>query len=144
MKRRYGILIAIIFFISGLLLGKGAVVPDPISVPQSGRMDVAEQTVNFILDFDEEQLRTFPQIRFTEGETVWEVLNRTMVVAGIALHYKDYGDMGVFLEGIDGAVNTGDTYWQYWINGQYAEVGASAYHLQPGDTILWKLTKSRQ
>ncbi len=46
---------------------------------------------------------------------------------------KDYGN-GKMVVGIDGV--NGD--WVYFVNGDYAGIGAAAYYLEDGDEIYWE------
>ncbi len=46
---------------------------------------------------------------------------------------KDYG-YGKMVVGIDGV--NGD--WVYFVNGDYAGIGAAAYYLEDGDEIYWE------
>lgn len=65
------------------------------------------------------------------------------LVLGTNLEIKteEFPPFGVMITGINGFKNGDDSkYWQYLINGKYAEVGASAYIPQPNDQIEWKFT----
>lgn len=52
--------------------------------------------------------------------------------------YIEYSNGDVFIEAIDGLANESPKYWQYWINGKYAQVSASAYLLNDSTIIEWK------
>ena len=67
-----------------------------------------------------------------EGSNVLDL----MTVCGIP--FEGQGGFVTSINGIsqDEAANK---YWIYYINGEYAPVGASEYIVQDGDEILWKL-----
>jgi hypothetical protein len=77
--------------------------------------------------------------------TVFSVLQSATASLGIALAYQDYPGMGYLIKKVGDKVNgTGGAYWQYWVNGKYAQEGADHTPVQPGDTIDWKFTNSQQ
>jgi len=55
------------------------------------------------------------------------------------------GELGIFIESINGVPEgvAKDKWWQFWVNNQYSNVGASAYTVNPGDIIEWKFTKGQ-
>lgn len=59
--------------------------------------------------------------------------------------YKDYGDLGMLVESINGiAGNTKtNTYWIFYVNGQSATTGASQTKLKNNDTIMWRYEAAR-
>ena len=79
-----------------------------------------------------------------ERETVFLATQRLVCERGIEFDYEDYGDMGMLVTSIGGRSGGGGVYWQYWINGEYAQVGASAYEIRDGDRIEWRLTNAQQ
>jgi hypothetical protein len=60
----------------------------------------------------------------------------------ITMQYKDYGgEMGVFIQKINNAGDDGSNkWWQYWINGKYANVGVSGYMPAKNDSIEFRYT----
>ncbi len=47
--------------------------------------------------------------------------------------------MGDLITQIGDRVNgTGGNYWQYWVNNNYASVGADSYIVKGRDVIEWK------
>ncbi len=60
---------------------------------------------------------------------------------------KEYfsGYNSFLIEGIGNFSNGNqDRYWQYYINGNYANMGCSAYVLDDNDTVLWSFEPSQQ
>ena len=53
------------------------------------------------------------------------------------VQYTEYPNGEVFINGIDGLQNKDPNYWRYWINQDYAQVGAASYHVEEGDEIEW-------
>ena len=46
---------------------------------------------------------------------------------------------GVFVTEINGSANgEGDRYWQYWVNGVYADLAADRTGLHNDDVVLWR------
>ena len=44
-----------------------------------------------------------------------------------------------FIDGINGITNgDDDRYWQYYVNGEFANVGCSQYILHNGDLVEWR------
>ena len=58
------------------------------------------------------------------GSTVFDALNKTFRV-----EYSTHPIYGVFVEGINGVMNTQSVYWFYFVNGRHADVGVSSYVL---------------
>lgn len=59
------------------------------------------------------------------------------------LKYKIYSGGAVFIEGIDGVINNinlSNHNWLYYVNGEFARVGASGYFLNHSDLINWNYT----
>ncbi len=48
---------------------------------------------------------------------------------------KDYGKAGKFVISINGLAGDNSAYWAFYLNGKYAEKGASQTILKKGDTI---------
>ena len=78
---------------------------------------------------------------FTEDENLYDALRAATLEEGIAMTSKEYPGIGYLVESIGTDKNgTGGKYWQFWVNDEYAAVGASDYKINPGDIIEWKFT----
>lgn len=78
------------------------------------------------------------------GETLFELMHRLEIENEVQLSYKTFPGLGVLIESIGEKKNgEGGAYWQYWINNQYAKVGASEYLPKEGDEILWRYTNQK-
>lgn len=83
-------------------------------------------------------------VTFTEGETVFDVLNRICNERNIQIEYSYtplYGSY--YIEGInhlyefDCGQQSG---WMYKVNGWFPNYGCSSYKLEGGETIVWAYT----
>ncbi len=106
----------------------------------------AEIYVDLTIDYGSGNIQEFKDLSLSPKSSVYDLLKVAEKSNGLGLQVKDYGsDMGVLIEGLGGVSNnprTG-TYWQLWVNGSYAQVGASAYELNSGDKVEWKYTNSQ-
>ncbi len=85
------------------------------------------------------------QVEIQGNETVFSILLKASEQNSFDLDYTNYGgDMGIFVEKIGNLENSDDwsSFWQYWINGQYATVGCSVQSVKEGDTIEWRCASS--
>lgn len=58
-----------------------------------------------------------------------------LVQSQVTAETKDYGDAGKFVTSINGLAGSSEYYWAFYLNGKYAETGASKTTLKKGDTI---------
>jgi len=137
------ILLLALIFTAGFYVGQGFTIKLPDGQTLSIREGVKQ--VSLMLDFGDGKIITFNNINVADGQNVFEVLNKVVSENDIVLEYKDYGDMGVFIESIDKIANDFKTnrFWQYWVNNEYANVGASNYLLKGGDMVEWKYVKGQ-
>lgn len=150
MKLLAKIIIIIAIFSSGFYFGRHyAVAPvdflnnSASSTPASdGNKDAARQNqIDIKINFSDDNIKEFNGIEIKENETVFYLLKKTTEKNNIELKYKDYGgDMGVLIESINGTANDAKTnkYWQFWVNGEYSNIGASGCKLKSGDSVEWK------
>ena len=118
-------------------------------------------TVTFVIDFDGGNPRipevrevgcvklringttwTFTGVPVGNGTTVYDALVNLSSWFGFELKVKWYS-LGPFIDGIAG-VNSDPVrgmYWIYYVNGQYAQVGAGSYVLGGGELVLWRYEK---
>lgn len=83
-------------------------------------------------------------VEFTEGETVFDVLNRVCEYAGIQIEYS-WTPMynSYYIEGINHLYEFdcgNESGWMYKVNGWFPNYGCSSYYLEDGDTIVWCYT----
>ncbi|MHA1754476.1 MAG: DUF4430 domain-containing protein [Candidatus Odinarchaeia archaeon] len=66
-------------------------------------------------------------------------LSATILVA--IVNYTIHPVYGAYVTGINGVEGDSNHYWAFYINGEYASVGASSYIVLNGDTITWVYTE---
>ncbi len=83
-------------------------------------------------------------VSFQEGESVFDVLQRTCRANGIPMEFTMTPVyQSAYIEGIgnlyefDCGAASG---WMYAVNGVYPNYGCSKYPLKPGDVITWRYT----
>jgi hypothetical protein len=136
------ILIALIFgFYGGVLYQEKQ---------QKKSIAVSTQTeipaVDLMLDFGDGKIKTYNNIAIAAGTTVFSVIEKISKENGLDLSAKYYGSgMGAFFEGIDGYTNdySSDKYWQFWVDNEYAKIGAGSYALRGGEVVEWKYVKEQ-
>ena len=148
MKFLAKIIIIVAVFFSGFYFGQQYAAEPAVqdSQPTICKPEQEQKYASLTLDFGNGDIKTFSDIAIADNVSVFEVLQKVVSENNIELNYKDYGgDMGVFIELIGGKQNDFNSgyYWQYWVNGQYAKVGASSYKLQGGDVVEWKYVKGQ-
>ena len=98
---------------------------------------------SIMIDFGNNPLKIQHDIPISEGDSIYDTLVTMSTVQNFTLQATDYGEMGVFVEGIDTVTGSSLTWWQVWINNEYATAGASSIATKPNDVILWKLTNEQ-
>ncbi|MCX6785183.1 MAG: DUF4430 domain-containing protein [Candidatus Komeilibacteria bacterium] len=69
------------------------------------------------------------------------VLTALQAIKDLPVETKDYGQLGVLITKIGDVANGQEgKYWQYWLNGVYATVGAGQQAIKTNDIIQWKFT----
>jgi len=76
---------------------------------------------------------------FNKGDTLKDVLDKSVKSAIIYVNGKDYPDLGFFVTDIGSLHSGGGKNLIYYINGKESSVGVSSYVPQNGDIIDWKL-----
>jgi len=136
----FGVLFGVLVF--GVLLGVTLVNVGYVPVNPDRSVGVAAQeqrqiiAVQLTVDYGNGDTQMFLAQELRSGDSVLTLLEKS----GVALEKRNFPGVGVFIEAINGVHNTGNYYWQFWVNGEYATVGASQYALQHGDQVLWKRT----
>lgn len=141
MKILSKIFILVIVFLIGLFLGQYF---SKIQLPRETEVE-KEIEVSLSLDFGQGNIKTFEGIRLEEEKTVLDLLEKVTEENDLEFSFKQYPDLGVFVESIDNVVNDFERnlWWQYWVNGEYAIIGASNYQLKNGDSVEWKYIESQ-
>jgi len=82
---------------------------------------------------------TTVQLQFAPGAIFYDALTQAKIKKQIEFNGKNYPGLGFFVTDIGTLHSGGGKYLLYYINGQEATVGVSAYTLKDGDIIEWKL-----
>lgn len=81
------------------------------------------------------------QIGFKEGDTVFDVLEKTLVLNNI--HYEYNKTSNVYIEGINNIYefDCGElSGWMYKVNGEFPNKACDTYKLKDGDVVEWVYT----
>ncbi len=139
------IIILAIFWIGFWVGNHYAVIPAPGGETGFEQPDAAGQA-SLMLDFGDGEIKTFNSVDIPEPGTVFALLDKVTAENDIELQYQDYGgEMGVFVEAIGNRESDFDanSFWQFWVNNEYAQVGPSSYQLHNGDMVEWKYVKGQ-
>lgn len=77
----------------------------------------------------------------TDGQAnLFDLIQKT----DLKIETENFPPIGKMIVSINGFKNgEGGKYWQFWINGKYAQIGASAYILKPEDSVEWRFTNEK-
>lgn len=128
------VILALVFY-AGFVIGT-----DRAEKRISEERILQEGEVSLSLDFGDGRVEEFPSIGISGDENVFDVL----LLSGAEVEYQDFGgDMGIFIETIEGVGQRPEDkgkWWQFWVNGEYAQVGASSHKINPGDEIMFRFS----
>jgi len=147
MKLIAKIVIIIVVFCAGFYFGTQNVIAPSNGSNQSVDQVQQDQSiqVGLMIDFGNGQIRTFNNIEVAKDFSVFNLLEEVAGQNDLEIESKDYGEAGAFLEAIGDIKNDlkNDKFWQFWVNNNYSEVGASNYKLENGDIVEWKFIKGQ-
>ncbi len=88
---------------------------------------------------DGSQVSQIFELEVGEQTTAFELLQKS----GLEISYKEYEDMGVFVEAIGDKVNGDDgKYWLYYVNGEMPQVAVDKQAVNPGDKVEFRFEES--
>ena len=122
----------------GVLLGVSLV--DMGYAPTGAQSTWEAIHVDLAIDYGNGDTQSFPNQAMRQGDTVLSLMEVLERQNGIVIEKRNFPGLGVFIEAIQGVHNTNDSYWQFWVNGEYSKVGAGQYKLNNDDKVLWKRT----
>lgn len=103
-------------------------------------------TGSVLIDYGDGRMETYLDLPFAPGQNVWDLMQELEQSRGVPIVFRDYGsDLGVRVTGIGNQaedIGSGH-FWHYWVNQQFAQIGASNFQLSPGDQVMWKYTTSQ-
>lgn len=126
---------AVVFLAAGC--GKTQQASNPPSGQQQLQQPAGQDRVKIISVFQTVQASNFNQpgpYNIEEGKSTLDLLKTTHQVVA-----KSYGDMGEFVESIDGIKPDSQHFWAFYLNDQSSDIGASSYVLKDGDRVAWKM-----
>jgi len=146
------ILVGISIIIGGLYTyNTRSVVGDVVDTVAQEHQEVREvsETVLLTIEYGGGKDNTIDVVAMKAGDTVADALITNMEHGGVQVQYKDYGgEMGLFIQKIGGVPSDEDAdntkWWQFWVNGEYSNKGASSVMLKSGDEVVWRYTNSQQ
>ncbi|MFH0951671.1 MAG: DUF4430 domain-containing protein [Patescibacteria group bacterium] len=100
----------------------------------------AEKLINVTLEINNSSSQTSYNAEVPVDTDVMTLTRQVADTNNLTLAVKDYGEMGKLVEGIGGTDNdtVAGKYWLYYVNGEYATVGASQQIVKEGDVISWR------
>lgn len=110
------------------------------SEPAQVQLEGSEIITDLTIDYGNGDVQSFPNEVLLQGSSALDQLKAVERRHGILIETRNFLGIGVFVEGIHGVRNTNTSYWQYWVDDEYAKVGAGQYILQDGDRVLWRRT----
>jgi len=140
------IIVALVFLAIGFWLGQSyQALPaeQPLANIQSEQNQPSKiNNLILVLRFSDTDVREIQNLTSQEGQTVLDLLAKTAQENELIFKTQDYGDLGKLVTQIGDKINgQNNKYWQYWVNGEFAKVGAGQYQLKAGDRIEWKFTE---
>jgi len=135
----------LIGFSGGIYYQKNQTAKEPV-INNPENKDLERISVNLMLDYGDGRIKTLNDVKIGPGETVFALTKKISETEKIDFKFKDYGgSMGAFTEAIGGVENdfAKNIFWQYWLNGEYAKVGAGSQFLKAGDAVMWKYVKGQ-
>ncbi|MBY8990522.1 MAG: DUF4430 domain-containing protein [Candidatus Lokiarchaeota archaeon] len=85
--------------------------------------------LTLIVDYGNGTVKTIENFELTDyNTTAFDAL-----INGCQIEYKDYGEMGILVEEIDGVKGN----WRYSVNSDFPGVSSDKYNLKNGDIVKW-------
>lgn len=125
-----------------------ALAPADSNTKPTPKPDAVPVPVRVVIDFGDNVEKHFTQIDFTVGMSAFDALFAAHKhPRGIRLEHSGEGETA-FVKRIDDLANDrgpgeGHRFWQYSVNGTYAEQGCGSFKLKAGDTVKWTFTAYR-
>jgi len=112
----------------------------PAGTPSTVTEDKETASVTITADFGEGFTKEW-KVKVSKDDTIFDAMKAT----GMQFDYN-IQSLGVFVTSIEGLAENRSTgrYWQYWINGEYSQLGISIVNVTDGMKVEWKYTDSFQ
>ncbi|MEK7181186.1 MAG: DUF4430 domain-containing protein [Patescibacteria group bacterium] len=138
MKTKKAIFILLgILILAVVLFSSNQKISNPSGAINSNNPTLKQSSIYLSIDFGGSAQKISQSLDFKNGENLLDA----MIQTNLKIETKTYVGLGSIIESInDFKSGAGGKYWQYWVNGKYSQVGASAYKIQPDDLIEWRFT----
>lgn len=101
--------------------------------------ETAAQSVSLMFDYGDGTVKTYENVAFTEGQTLFDVTKAAIEGAGLTFKFQPPGQYGILIDQIGHMPGgTDGKYWLWYENNRMGQVASDAYKLQNGDVIEWK------
>ncbi|MBT3690599.1 DUF4430 domain-containing protein [bacterium] len=137
------LLIALIFFIAGFFVGQGYNLP--VNNESNENIEIGQlSNLTIAISFSDINVMEIQNLVIDSNKSVLDLLSLVVEENNIEFSLRDYGDLGYLVERIGDMKNGDDNkFWQFWINGEYSQIGAADYLVQSNDLIEWKFTDNQ-
>ncbi|TAK04823.1 DUF4430 domain-containing protein [Patescibacteria group bacterium] len=101
--------------------------------------ETAAQSVSLMFDYGDGTVKTYENVAFTEGQTLFDATKTAIEGDGLTFKFQPPGPYGILIDQIGSmAGGTDGKYWLWYENNRMGQVASDAYKLQNGDVIEWK------
>ncbi len=127
------------------MFGRGGNKPAVVAPATPAVAEEQASEVSVMIDDGQEKIITLPPSKIEANDTVFSVLQRLDTEReDVSIATQSFASLGTLVTAINDVKNgSSDKYWQYWVNNQYAQVGADQQAVAGGDVIMWKFTGSK-
>lgn len=101
---------------------------------------VEGESASLIIDFGDDRIEKFLDCPVEQRISALDLLRLVAEQSGFEIKTEKVS-FGEYIQEISGVGGDTTHYWAFWINGDYAPVGAGNYIVRPGDEIEFELTK---
>lgn len=110
-----------------------------LSLPATSSQAVATTQTATLVVFDGTKDIFENDLPITATTTVFSLLQYASTNPTLTLEYRSYPGMGTLITRIGAATNgAGGKYWQFWVNGVYAQKSADNVLVHAGDRVEWR------
>ena len=104
-----------------------------LSIPESQEQDNLIEATLRVAD------KTYP-VSLPQDSSVHDLMVKAQETSDFQFKGREFPGLGFFVQELNGVAENPrqGTFWIYYINGEKAKVGISAYTVKADDTISWK------
>ena len=115
---------------------------DKHQIPQASLKEAVKEKVLYLIDKGNGEVLESRTV-ISPDSTVFSSLEKLSKENNFGITFKEYKDMGILVESIDGVKNgTDGKYWLYYVNEKPGEIAADRKTVAPGDKIEWRFEAS--